>query len=179
MTAAQTLPLNACKLDEAYDPISMPDREAPGVRAIREAVVGLGRHVTFDPQPWPRCLEGIRTGAYDLIVGPSANPAFFAFIAYPRVNGEPDPRRGIGAVNYVVIRRRGAAANWDEERFTGLTQPVFYGNTAVIVRRKLDAIHVASDDSARYAEQLANMPVLGGPLPPSVRPCLAHKKKAP
>lgn len=159
--AAQSPALSACKLDEAYEPISMPDREAAGERTIREAALSLGRPVRFDPQPWPRCLEGIRTGAYDFIVGPSANPAFYAFIAYPRLNGQPDAARGIGAVNYVVMRRKASAVRWDGTRFSGLTQPVFYGNTAVIVRRKLDELQVASDDSARYAEQLANMLAFG------------------
>jgi polar amino acid transport system substrate-binding protein len=152
---AQTL--KACMLDEDYAPHSFPRREAPGQRLISMAVQRQGQTVEFLAAPWRRCLDGIRKGQYDLIVGPSPNPSFFEFIAYPLKDGKPDGAQSMGPVDYVVLRRKGSSMLWNGDTFTQLNSPVFYGNGAVIVRAKLDKLGVASDDSAHEIKQLVDM----------------------
>ncbi len=154
-TLAETL--KACKLNEDYVPISFPDRVAPGEKLISMAVQKLGHQVEFNAAPWPRCLDGVRKGQYDLLVGPSPNPKFFDFVAYPMKAGKPDLARSLWPVEYRVLRTKGSQTGWDGERCTGLTTPVVYGNTAVIVKARLDKMGIPSDDSARQIEQLSDM----------------------
>lgn len=156
-TFAETIELSACKLDEDYAPHSFPDREAPGERLVQMAAAANGAHVTFYPSPWPRCLEGIKSGTFDLIHGPSPDSKFFSYINYPFDNGVPDPARSLGSVDYMLFKRKDRQISFDGETFTGLTSPVFYGDKAVIVRTQLDKLSVSSDDSALKMPQLLEM----------------------
>lgn len=149
--------LYACKLDQDYAPHSFPDREAPGEHLIKMAVESIGDQVQFYPSPWPRCLEGIKSGEYDLIVGPSPDPKFFSYIVYPFIEGVPDPTQSLGPVDYMVLRKKGSDIEWDGHAFKRLKTPVFYSDKAVIIRSRLDEMGVASDDSVLDLKQLIDM----------------------
>ncbi|MES2148286.1 MAG: hypothetical protein V4508_00695 [Pseudomonadota bacterium] len=153
--------LTVCVADTSYLPISVPGYEAPGQALARQAFEHQRQQVAFVVAPWRRCLLGAEAQEYDAVLGAAPNPSFAPFLAFPTREGKADPQQRLAQVTLVVLRRAGARASWDGERFEFLTLPVLYGAGLVIVRDKLAILGVAANDSAKTPGQLMRMLVAG------------------
>ncbi|MES2262228.1 MAG: hypothetical protein V4724_27220 [Pseudomonadota bacterium] len=150
-------PLRVCVLDEDYAPFSFPAREGPGQFLLRRAIERQGGALEITHVPWRRCIEGVRAGTYDAVLGAAANASFFSFLSFPERDGRADPRRSLGSLEFRVMQRRGEAPRWDGQRFSAVEGPVLYGAGIVIVRDALARQGVDASDNAKTSAQLMRM----------------------
>jgi hypothetical protein len=101
--------LRACIPDHPNLPFSSPNGDAVGQQLIALAVQRQGDEVQFFAVPWTRCLIGMRTGDYDLIVGAEADADLFASIAFPLKAGKVDASRRLGVMQYVLVQKVGSS----------------------------------------------------------------------
>lgn len=111
MGSARAAELKACIADYQSEPISSPGTESPVQRIVAIAARRQGDTVQFLVAPWARCIAGMATAQYDLILGAEADQDLQQSIAFPEKGGRPDPSRRIGSVEYVLVRRSSAHAD--------------------------------------------------------------------
>lgn len=132
---AQTL--RTCIPDHANIPFSTPRGEAAGQRVVAQAAQRHGYQVLFAPAPWPRCLAGIQSGEYDLILGVEPDQDLYAFIAFPERGGQVNVARRLGTVDYVLVQKSSSAGVWDFQNQRPPT--IVVPRSIMAVRKRLSA----------------------------------------
>lgn len=145
--------LAVCMGDRDFPPLFFLDHEGQAQWLVRKAVERRGDAVTFHAVPWRRCLEGLRSGAYDAGLPVVGNKSFLPRYAFPLSGGEIDGGRALGMVNHVVVRRIGSRVEWDGRKFSHLSGPVLYPAGIVVVRDVLAELGVAGDDGSAVEAQ--------------------------
>lgn len=70
--------------------------------------------------PWQRCLSEAAAGQYDVVLAASHTPERALKLAYPLdAQGQPDLSRRMFLVGYALLKRKGSAARWDGNEFSG------------------------------------------------------------
>jgi polar amino acid transport system substrate-binding protein len=75
----------------------------------------------FEGVPWKRCLFELKNNRYVGAIGASFKPERMEYGIYPGGN-PPDSSKALYVERYVVVRRKGAAVNWDGKRFEQLNR---------------------------------------------------------
>jgi len=149
--------LRICETERELQPISSPKGDAPGQKLVRAAAQAMGDRVTFTPLPWRRCIADLRHGHYDGAIGVVPTETFLTTLKFPETGGVPDPRRSLGDLSFVVVRRIGAAPSWDGNRFTGLDLPVLYDAASQIVTQKLKRLGAPAEPVPLAESQMIDM----------------------
>lgn len=150
--------LKACMVDERFAPVSSPSTEMPGQYLLRKALESRGDTVEFFPSPWRRCIDSVRHGEMDIPMGGGANPDFFGFLSFPRAaDGSVDRERRLASYDYLVLRVKGSAANWNGEKFEGLQFPVLYASGQMAIKNRLAKIGQEGSDGAKTQMQQLTM----------------------
>ncbi|SEO54293.1 hypothetical protein SAMN05428959_109195 [Duganella sp. CF517] len=121
---AAALEMTVCVFDQPFSPLTFPDGCGQSLELLRRASalqpVAIRRLVA----PRSQCMNRLRSGQVDAMLA-AFTPERATYGAYPMKGAQPDPGRGVGELNFSVSRRRGAAVDWDGQRFIGLgRQPV-------------------------------------------------------
>lgn len=153
--------LAVCVSDEAFPPFTFPQHDGESQQRIRLATARQGWQVEFVALPWRRCLAGVQQGLYSAVAGATATAEYLSFMVFPQRAGQPDPRRALGVTRLVVFRPVGGSAEWDGQRFSGLTKPVLYLSGRSALRVLLARVRVPAVDTARNSTQLALMLLKG------------------
>ncbi|MFZ3185386.1 MAG: hypothetical protein WA173_14740 [Pseudomonas sp.] len=155
---AQPRLLQVCIADEEVPPYtSMRQPEALGQTALREAAGRQGWQVQFSIRPWRRCLADTGSGHFQAILPISPTAVNRPRLKFPEQAGQVDFALMLGEMRVLVMRQQGSSAEWDGQRFSGLTGPVLYlGGLSV-----LDAFFAnsgqASDSNAKTALSMGRM----------------------
>lgn len=152
---------SVCVSDEAFPPFTYPRQESESQQLIRRAGERQGLRVMFVAQPWRRCLAGVEHDVYSAVAGAAATAEYRAYMVFPLLAGQPDPRRALGVTRIMVFRRRDSGADWDGRRFRGLDKPLLYLSGRTTLKVLLDGLDVPTDDTARNSRQLAAMLLKG------------------
>lgn len=155
---AQPRLLQVCIANEEVPPYtSQQQPEALGQTALREAARRQGWQVQFNIRPWRRCLAETASGNFQAVlpVGPSAENV--QRLKFPQVAGQPDLAQVLGEIRVLAIRVQGNAAEWDGQRFSGLTGPVLYLGGLSVVDAFFARTGQASDSSAKTALAMVRM----------------------
>lgn len=152
---------SVCVSDEAFAPFTYPRQESETQKLIRRAGERQGLRVVFVAQPWRRCLAGVQHDVYSAVAGVAATPEYRAYMVFPLLAGQPDPRRALGMTRIMVFRRRDSSADWDGRRFRGLDKPLLYLSGRTTLKVLLAGLEVPTDDTARNSRQLASMLLKG------------------
>lgn len=155
---AQPRLLQVCIADEEVPPYSsMQQPEALGQTALREAARRQGWQVQFNIRPWRRCLAETASGHFQAILPVSPSAVNSPRLKFPELAGQPDPALVLGEMRVLVVRPQGSSAEWDGQRFSGLTGPVLYLGGLTVLDAFFANTGQAADSSARSAQSMARM----------------------
>lgn len=115
--AGQPAPLVLCYEDVAQRPWSTPAGAGLNFELLKRVEKQLGEHFNYAAKPWKRCLEEVRTGAVDAVIGAADAPERRSFAIVPTLpDGKSDPARALFSDHAYVYLRAGGNASWDGHR---------------------------------------------------------------
>lgn len=155
--AAPAAGVTLCVSDRPAAPLTFPDHEGQAQYLARQAMRAAGVEPGFVVLPWRRCMESVRVGQVDGVIGVQAFQAYKDFVRFPLKNGLPDRAFAVGVDTWVVVTRAGSGVGWDGRTLHGLTTPVSYPAGVNVVRQTLDDLAIRHLDSAKTALQLMQM----------------------
>lgn len=125
--AATPAPLTFCVEDVVQRPWTSPAGVGLNFELLKMVEKRLGEHFNYVFRPWKRCLEEVRLGRLDGIVGAADSPERRTFAVFPLLaDGRVDPSRELFQERYHVFLRAGGKASWDGHQ---LRTP---GNTVLV-----------------------------------------------
>lgn len=155
---AQPRLLQVCIANEEVPPYtSMQQPEALGQTALREAARRQGWQVQFNIRPWRRCRAETASGHFQAIlpIAPAAENRLR--LKFPELAGKPNLALVLGEIRVLAIRPQGSSAEWDGQRFSGLTGPVLYLGGLSVLDAFFARTGQASDSSAKTALAMGRM----------------------
>ena len=107
-------PLLLCFENVVQLPWSAPSGEGLNFALLKRVEKQLGEHFTYAAKPWRRCMEELRVGTVDGVIGAADAPDRRSFAVYPTLpDGRADPARAMFEDNVYVFLRVGGLASWD------------------------------------------------------------------
>ncbi|MES2297379.1 MAG: transporter substrate-binding domain-containing protein [Pseudomonadota bacterium] len=114
MAPAGAAPLKLCYEDVPMQPWTTPQGGGLNLDLLRRVAAELGEQFEMTAKPWKRCLEELRSGQVDGLIGAADAPARRAFSLPPLL---PDGRANAELALYTdsayVFIRAGSPASWD------------------------------------------------------------------
>ena len=112
--AAAPPPLAFCYEDVGQRPWTTPEGTGLNFDLLRRVERLLGEKFVFSVKPWKRCLEEVRIGLMDALIGAADSPERRTFALVPTLaDGRADPGMALYEDNYTVFLRRAGHASWD------------------------------------------------------------------
>ena len=124
-------------------------------RAARQA----GVEFKYQTMTWPRCLALLKTGEMDGAFAASFKEDRLEIGTFPG-GATPDHRKRLHSDRYVLVRKRGAAVDWDGRQFNHLSGHIGT-QLGYSINDKLKKLGVATDDGAQSAEALLKKLIAG------------------
>lgn len=149
--------MTLCVSDRPAAPLTFPDHDGQGQYLSRTAARAAGVEPSFVVLPWRRCVEALRAGQVDGVLGVQAFHAYKDFMRFPLKNGLPDRSYALGVDTWVFVTRADVSLRWDGRTLAGLNTPVFYPSGVNVVRMMLDELGIRNSDTAKTALQLVQM----------------------
>ncbi len=110
-------PLTLCYEDVAQRPWSMPGATGLNFDLLRRVEKQLGEHFIYAAKPWRRCLEEVRLGRVDGVLGAVDGIERRSYGVFPTLpDGRADPARALFEDHVYVFLRSGGNASWDGSR---------------------------------------------------------------
>lgn len=154
---AQAIAVRLCVSDRPAGPLTFPDHEGQAQYLARMSARAAGADAAFVVLPWRRCVESVRAGLLDGIIGIQAYQTFKDVIRFPVKNGQADRAYSVGASRWVFVTQADSPITWDGKVLIGLNAPVAYPSGVNVVREALETMGIRSVDSAKTAPQLAQL----------------------
>lgn len=111
---AAAAPLTLCYEDVAQRPWSMPGAVGLNFELLRRVEKQLDEHFIYAAKPWRRCLEEVRLGTIDGVIGAADSSERRNYAVYPTLpDGRTDPASAMFEDNVNVFLRSGGNASWD------------------------------------------------------------------
>lgn len=118
LPARATVPLRLCFEDVAQAPWTMPDGTGLNLELLHRVAQLTGEHFVFQAKPWSRCIEEVRAGATDAVIGTADTPERRQVGKLPTLpDGQGDASAAVNEESYYVFLRPGSNANWDGKAF--------------------------------------------------------------
>lgn len=115
--AAQAMaapPLTMCYEDVAQSPWSRPDATGLNFDLLDRVQRQLDEHFIYAGKPWRRCIEELRHGSVDAVIGAADSVPRRQFARFPLLpDGSADPARALFEDQFHVYLRVGGHASWD------------------------------------------------------------------
>ena len=112
-------PLTICVEEAPQRPWTMPDVSGLAIDLLGLVQQQLGEEFGYVVRPWRRCLEELKLGAVDAVVGGAATPERQRYARFPlRADGEPDSAQAMYTDRFDVYLRAGSGAAWDGRTLT-------------------------------------------------------------
>ncbi|MES2262372.1 MAG: transporter substrate-binding domain-containing protein [Pseudomonadota bacterium] len=112
--AGPAAPLTMCYEDVPQRPWSTPAGIGLNFELLKRVEKQLGERFVYAPKPWRRCLEEVRIGAIDAVIGAADSTERRSFAMFPTLpDGSTDPARALFEDKANVFLRVGGQASWD------------------------------------------------------------------
>ncbi|MBC7712183.1 MAG: hypothetical protein H7177_02530 [Rhizobacter sp.] len=148
--------------DRDYPPLFFLKHEGQSQWLIRKAIERHGDTVTFEPVPWKRCLNGLRTGKFSAAFPVASNSNFLSVYAFPLVAGKVDSKRKLAHVNHMIMRKKLSKTYWDGKKFTKPSSPNILTPSGIVINMKsLADLGIVGSESAQHEDQIFRMLSLG------------------
>ncbi len=120
------LHLTACIDERPWIPFTNPDATHPGEMQllVARSITSLGSTITTTPLPWKRCLESVRTGKIDAMIGASDAALLQTIVVFPRTGGAIDAKSSLGTARLLLVKRRDDDKDWNGHGFVNINAPV-------------------------------------------------------
>lgn len=141
-----------CIEENPYPPLIYADRDGAIPILLHMAAREAGVRLRFHRAPYLRCLAEVRSGQADGYPSTAYGIEGADAYVFPGHPGAPDPARATVTTRQMVYRRSGEPVAWDGKAFGGLRRPVLHDRSGLLVAKKLKALGVAADSSAKNAE---------------------------
>ncbi|MFC4160790.1 substrate-binding periplasmic protein [Chitinimonas lacunae] len=105
-------------------PEILPQQPGIAVEMVQRVAADLGCTIRYYRMPNRRVLAETQSGRYDGAFMYSYNAERAVHLAYPEIDGHPDPSRRMTSLSYYAYRRQGSEVNWDGKRFSQLNGSV-------------------------------------------------------
>ncbi|PHV11003.1 substrate-binding periplasmic protein [Chitinimonas sp. BJB300] len=157
----QTINLAFVDVDSAPFLMGKGDRLAnpPGlaVELVQQAVTAAGFRAQIQRLPQLRMLKELEEGNIDGAFIFSYTPERAQLYVYPMNGSQPDSSQRVTHISYALYRMKGGSANWDGQKFEGITLPVGV-NTGWVMSATLREKGLAVDDGGRgYPENFTKL----------------------
>jgi polar amino acid transport system substrate-binding protein len=114
LPAAAAPPLTMCFEEVIHLPWSRPDATGLNFDLLERVSRQLDEHFVYMGKPWRRCIEELRTGSVDAVIGAADTTQRREFARVPALpDGSADPARAMFESNFYVYLRVGGKASWD------------------------------------------------------------------
>ncbi len=112
--AAKEPPLRLCFEDVDQRPWSTPDGKGLNFELLKRVELLLNEQFTYSPKPWKRCLNELKLGQVDAVVGAADAIDRRAWSRIPQLpDGREDPGRALFEDAALVFLRVGGNGSWD------------------------------------------------------------------
>jgi hypothetical protein len=150
---AAPLDLTVCVFDQPFSPMTFPDGCGQSLELLRRASALQPVAIRQLVAPRSQCMNRLRRGEVDAMLA-AFTPERTAYGAYPMKGAQPDPRRGVGELNFSVFRRQGGTVAWDGQRFIGLGRQPVGAQPDLLHMPMLREMDVVVDDSGSSVDQV-------------------------
>ena len=154
---APVLSMTLCVSDRPAAPLTFPDHDGQSQYLVRTAARAAGSEAVFLVQPWKRCVEAVRMGRVDGVLGVQSFQSYKDFMRFPVKKGLPDRAYSLGVDTWVFVTRADLAVSWDGKTLLGVASSVSYPSGVNVVRGALDSLGISNSDTAKTALQLMQM----------------------
>ncbi len=111
---AAAAPLAICYEDVVQRPWTTPDGGGLNLELLKRVEKRLGEKFVFTAKPWKRCMEEVRAGSMDAVVGAADSPERRRHYRVPTLpDGRADLAGALYQDAYMVFYRKGSGAGWD------------------------------------------------------------------
>jgi polar amino acid transport system substrate-binding protein len=118
-------PLKFCFEDTPQAPWTMPDGSGLNLELLKRVERRLGENFELVAKPWKRCLEEVRTGVQDGLIGSAVAPERQQFSVFPTMSdGSADRTAALNEDQARVYIRKNSKANWDGQNLTNVKQAI-------------------------------------------------------
>lgn len=107
-------PLRLCYEDVPQGYWTRPNGTGVAFDLLRKVESRLGEHFVYSAMPWKRCLEEVRIGTMDAVIGAAESSERRDFAVYPTLpDGSIDSKAAIWTDTFNVFYRIGSKAQWN------------------------------------------------------------------
>jgi polar amino acid transport system substrate-binding protein len=159
---AQAAPLRLCYEDVPQPPWTMPDGTGLNFALLAQVEKLTGEQFALFARPWTRCLQEIKGGLMDGLIGAADTPERRAFVLPPlQADGQANVAAALYTDQALVFTRAGSNASWNgKELVTARRDVVAQRGYMVASVLRQQGMHVI--DSVKSAEDGLRLVVAGG-----------------
>ena len=144
--------MRICSMDVDYPPFARVDGSGTLQYLVYQAARNMKLKVQRHVAPRRRCLEELKSGLSDAMVS-AYSPQRTDIAVFPMADGEIDASMALGVMTYHVYRMKGAQADWDGSRFSGLAdKKIGVQSGFIYVIERLQQLGMSYDDGAKALE---------------------------
>lgn len=141
-----------CSMDVDYPPYARVDGTGHLQYLMQQAARGLGIELERRIAPRRRCVEELKTGLVDGMVG-AYSPERAEYAVFPMAGAGPDERKALATPRYFLYRRKGTQVDWDGQRFSGMGDGrIGVESGFVFITERLQQLGVPYDDGSKALE---------------------------
>ena len=158
-------PLKFCFEDTSQAPWTQPDGTGLNIELLRRVEQRLNEKFEITSKPWKRCLEEVRLGVQDGLIGSAASTERRQFSVFPSTpEGKDDRSAALNDDWARVYIRTDSKVHWNGKNLSNVKQPVLVQRAYLIgkilqekgfqikeVRTIHDALSALADGSAEVA----------------------------
>lgn len=145
----------ACVDDRPWFPYTNPNLRNPGIMQVLTDSVAddLGVTVEVVALPWKRCLESLRSGKIDAMIGGADLPFTRELAVFPKHGSEADTNRSLGTARIMLVKRSGSDVDWNGKEFINLLKPVAVAMGTQMMITAVETASGISDQGGKTDDQ--------------------------
>ena len=153
--AAKAPPLRLCVEDVAQRPWSTPGGKGLNFELLRRVESHLNEQFIYSPKPWKRCINELKLGQVDAVVGAADSIDRRAWSRIPQLpDGREDPARALFEDAALVFLRVGGQGSWDGQELVAPGKLVIVQSGYLVAQQLREKGYVAHDSVKAAADAL-------------------------
>lgn len=141
-----------CSIDVDFPPYARVDGTGHLQYLLLQAARGMGVELERRIAPRRRCLEELKAGLVDGMIG-AYSAGRDEYAAFPMAANGPDQKKAMAEPRYFLYRRKGTSLDWDGQRLTGKGDGrIGVESGFAFIIERLQQLGVAYDDGSKALE---------------------------
>lgn len=153
--AAKAPPLRLCFEDVDQRPWSTPGGKGLNFELLKRVELRLNEQFIYSPKPWKRCINELRLGQVDAVVGAADSVDRRAWSRIPQLpDGREDPARALFEDAALVFLRAGGNGSWDGQELNAPGKLVLVQSGYLVAQQLREKGYIAHDSVKSAADAL-------------------------